>query len=182
MSSKSVNTYTRIAFNTNGYKNPSGPDGKSQRSSSFECREGFGWDEWLFNEDFLIDGYYYGFIRGFAPEKPRIYKEIYLLSYTNLMWRMIAKMDELEVLDIRLQEGIEREYLRRGLWEKMMRSLNQDQQATAERIRKMGFINIVNIRFMNIPACLQTELPGLTLPYYYRLYPVRGFLESALAF
>ena len=51
---------TRICWNDNGWKYPSGPLGKS--SVGFEAENGFGHEEWLFNRDKLVDGYHYGFI------------------------------------------------------------------------------------------------------------------------
>lgn len=41
--------YSRLSFNTNGWVLPSGPIGKSKSDTTFEYQNGFGFEEWLFN-------------------------------------------------------------------------------------------------------------------------------------
>jgi hypothetical protein len=57
----------KVSFNTNGWKTPSGLEGKLLNNNYvgfFERNNGFGWEEWNFNQDRLIDKYYYGFLQG----------------------------------------------------------------------------------------------------------------------
>lgn len=51
----------RICWNTNRWIKPSGKDGKGTYGG-YEAEHGYGHEEWLFNTDFEIDGYVYGFI------------------------------------------------------------------------------------------------------------------------
>ena len=53
----------RICWNTNEWKCPSGVEGKSLSKDSFEAKNRFGHEEWLFDETKVIDGYNYGYIQ-----------------------------------------------------------------------------------------------------------------------
>lgn len=67
-----VNPYyfTRICWNSNGWKNPSGREGKSSSKQSFEGITGMGMEEWLFSDDLQVDGYQYGFLQGVNQNNP----------------------------------------------------------------------------------------------------------------
>lgn len=52
----------RICWNTNNWTCPSGPEGKAL-GKSYEATNGFGHEEWLFRQEFQIDGFQYGFIQ-----------------------------------------------------------------------------------------------------------------------
>jgi hypothetical protein len=55
---------TRLSFNTKGWQEPSGPLGKS-KNQIHEHVYGFGFEEWLFNKEFVDkDGYHFGYIEG----------------------------------------------------------------------------------------------------------------------
>lgn len=59
----SVNSkIARVVWNENGWVTPSGRQGKSEDSSSFEHNNGFGHEEWLLDTSRVIDGYKYGFL------------------------------------------------------------------------------------------------------------------------
>lgn len=54
----------RICWNTNGWKRPSGREGKSQAQKSYEYQLGYGHEEWLLDIDKIYkDGYHYGFLQ-----------------------------------------------------------------------------------------------------------------------
>ena len=54
----------RLSFNTNGWQSPSGLTGKSV-NRIHESIYGFGFEEWLFNKNFVDkDGYNFGYIEG----------------------------------------------------------------------------------------------------------------------
>jgi hypothetical protein len=70
---------SRLSWNSKGWKIPSGCQGKcygiGKDPSNFECFAGFGFEEWLFNEDFQRKdegvNYQYGFIQCFHKNKSR---------------------------------------------------------------------------------------------------------------
>lgn len=54
----------RICWNTRDWKRPSGSEGKSRSSSSYENIIGFGHEEWLLDETKIMpDGYHYAFLQ-----------------------------------------------------------------------------------------------------------------------
>lgn len=59
---------TRICWNTNGWKFPSGPDGKSQNEKSYELVNGFGHEEWLFDPMRTINGYHYARLQSISTK------------------------------------------------------------------------------------------------------------------
>lgn len=55
---------SRICWNTNNWKRPSGSEGKSRVASSYENSVGFGHEEWLLDDSRVLpDGYHYGFLQ-----------------------------------------------------------------------------------------------------------------------
>jgi hypothetical protein len=53
----------RLCWNTNEWRRPSGKEGKSKASKSYEKEKGFGHEEWLLDDSKIMpDGYHYGFL------------------------------------------------------------------------------------------------------------------------
>ena len=57
------NKYARICWNTSGWRMPSGDARSIETGNSYAASHGFGHEEWLFNFEWLIDGYRYGFLQ-----------------------------------------------------------------------------------------------------------------------
>lgn len=57
------NKISKICWNSEGWKFPSGSKGKSVVSESYETKYGFGHEEWLFDKSRMIDGYHYAFLQ-----------------------------------------------------------------------------------------------------------------------
>lgn len=74
--------YTRITYNSNNWKKPSGKDGKSINHNSFEGLYNFGFEEWLFDNSTLIHGKKYAFIQGVASSKIKRSLPKELILYT----------------------------------------------------------------------------------------------------
>jgi len=74
--------YTRLTFNSNNWKKPSGKDGKSTNQNSFEGLNHFGFEEWLFDESTLINGKKYAFIQGVASSTIKRKSPKELILYT----------------------------------------------------------------------------------------------------
>lgn len=58
-----VEKIARICWNTHGWKQPSGSEGKSTSDGSYEKKLGFGHEEWLLDRSRIVDGYHYGFLQ-----------------------------------------------------------------------------------------------------------------------
>ena len=57
------NKIAKICWNSEGWKFPSGSQGKSALADSFEARTGYGHEEWLFDKSRIINGYHYAFLQ-----------------------------------------------------------------------------------------------------------------------
>ena len=55
------NKHCRICWNTNGWEKPSGTAHESK--GSFAASNGFGFEEWLFNNEWCLDGHKYAFLQ-----------------------------------------------------------------------------------------------------------------------
>lgn len=54
---------SKICWNSNGWKFPSGSKGKSTSAGAFEATSGYGHEEWLFDRSRIIEGYHYAFLQ-----------------------------------------------------------------------------------------------------------------------
>lgn len=55
------NKFCRIVWNTAGWRKPTGNSGETGKS--YAAKHGFGHEEWLFNYEWLIKGFRYGFLQ-----------------------------------------------------------------------------------------------------------------------
>ena len=55
---------TRICFNSAKWQKPTGDAHRSEGKNTFNHEYGFGHEEWLFRDEWLLDGWRYGFIQG----------------------------------------------------------------------------------------------------------------------
>lgn len=65
---------TRLCYNTNNWKKPSGVAAAKEVKSSHTSRFGFGHEEWLFREDWVVDGWRYAFVQGVNKSRKRLLK------------------------------------------------------------------------------------------------------------
>jgi hypothetical protein len=53
----------RICWNTSGWRRPTGEAAILETGNSYVSRHGYGHEEWLFNYEWMINGYRYGFVQ-----------------------------------------------------------------------------------------------------------------------
>lgn len=53
----------RICWNTAGWRRPTGEAAGLETGNSYVAEHGYGHEEWLFNYEWMIDGYRYGFVQ-----------------------------------------------------------------------------------------------------------------------
>lgn len=83
---------TRLSWNSKGWQSPSGRNNKCRGNDSsllYECKAGFGWEEWLFKKEHQLvippdnQEFQYGFLQCFnhsIPLEEVIYENVYLTS------------------------------------------------------------------------------------------------------
>ncbi|MFZ5942163.1 MAG: hypothetical protein ACOYXB_16470 [Bacteroidota bacterium] len=74
------NKLSKICWNTENWKFPSGSQGKSVSIESYEADAGFGHEEWLLDKSKLVDGYHYAFLQPLNIKADKHENEFYNVS------------------------------------------------------------------------------------------------------
>ena len=64
-----IDSIARVVYNTNGWTEPSGPEGKSLSRKTFEWQHGFGHEEWLCSPRISHDSARKGFSQAFIQTR-----------------------------------------------------------------------------------------------------------------
>jgi hypothetical protein len=65
---------TRISYNSGGWRQPTGDARKSETSGTYNREHGFGHEDWLFRDEWQIDGWRYAFIEGVNKSHRKLVK------------------------------------------------------------------------------------------------------------
>lgn len=100
--------FTRLTSNDSKWQLPTGhewnEDDQGKKNVAFENQYGFGYEEWLLNPRYLINGYQYGFIRGLQHSDLSIpaYKRVHLYTVKKIRQEKlvyyIGYIDKVEVI------------------------------------------------------------------------------------
>lgn len=120
----------RLCWNDFGWQKPSGPYGKSESTGlAFEKDKGYGYEEWLFDTDRLINGYHYGFIQPLNKGKHlgKVYNlHLYTIkregNISKYYW--IGHITKAEVLSVEERAEILKLYKNNGWYREMQNELN----------------------------------------------------------
>lgn len=172
--------FTRICWNTNGWKNPSGPEGKSTSKESFEGINGFGMEEWLFADQLYHEGYQYGFLQAINQSKPSVSNfnvDLYSVEKTpsgsKVYWvstiKNVEVIDEKEALTVQKETGFDSkvvQYFKRNeIAEKVDKSISSLVEET--------FLNVkFKLEYVEFPDTEDLKEVDLDLSTYprYKLY------------
>jgi len=159
---------SRLAFNTKGWVEPSGPEGKSTHKNSHEAKYGYGHEEWLFDTSKTIAGYHYGFLEPIRKQQAA-YKEktfnvwLYTIDGISKKRYWVGEINNLEVITPEHANEIKQKYEGYN-WLKEMK-----EQITSSGANNIGFsdwegINLFNVRYKPIDLLINddyVELPDL---------------------
>ena len=120
----------RICWNDEGWKQPSGLEGKSSNKNSYERQYGFGHEEWLLDLEKVIDGYHYAalqpiqrFRKKYEGEKFNIH--LYTIdSETNTRY-WIGLLKGVEVIRETKSKDIVKIYKKNGWYNEMKSNLKE---------------------------------------------------------
>lgn len=118
-----MNAYVaRLCWNGDGWKYPTGESAKAEHDT-YATTMGYGHEEWLFNLEWVLDGWKYGFLqpvnRSYAKMKGQtIDVRLYTISPAK-EWFYVGRLPRCEVLTMAQVEHARREFRRRG-WLKDM--------------------------------------------------------------
>lgn len=75
--------FARLTHNSNDWIKPSGWAHKAPIGrSAFESQYGFGFEEWLFNPDYSIDGWQYGYVESLRADHQQYPLALYTFKYS----------------------------------------------------------------------------------------------------
>lgn len=99
-----VHKLARISFNSSDWWKPTGDARKCEATNTYNYKQGFGHEDWLFRTDWVVDGWRYAFIEGVNRSPLRHSKEVLNLTLFTIdaekRRRFVANIYEVECLDI----------------------------------------------------------------------------------
>lgn len=174
----------RIVWNTNGWKKPSGAQGKAS-GDTYESDTGFGHDEWLLDDSRIIDGCHYAFIEPLrkGQHQGNDYQiHFFTINASSKKKLYLGYIDSVHCLTTKEATQAIEEYKKRG-W---IKAMQEEITAVGGDASSFGIIeggsaiSILNIRFrmedvhfLSEPKIIAADDDN-TRATYYRLYDYRG--------
>ena len=143
------NKFCRICWNTSGWRIPTGD--RTETGNSYVAEHGFGHEEWLFNYEWLIDGYRYGFLQPIGKYLSKYtghHCSITLYTLTsdkNIL--LIGRMDNVYIPDSDELQQVSDIYTERG-WLDQMRDHVTDIDGDIGELQNPQPRTIANLRFL----------------------------------
>jgi hypothetical protein len=159
---------TRLAYNTSGWTRPTSEARESEGSDTYNGQYGFGHEDWLFRNEWVIDGWRYAFIQGFNKSNRLLVAAGEPVDVTLFTVRpdktrlLVGTIQQAEALnDTQAHEAVEA-FRDRG-WIDLMRSeiARAGGDASALEMSKQAK-HVLNVRF-RIENC-QLYSPPQTIP------------------
>ena len=144
--------FSKICWNYNGWRKPSGLVGKSPDKKSYERKSKFGHEEWLFDFDKLIDGYHYAALQPIGKFRDTYIGKtfdipLYSVNSKEKRWFWVATIRNIEAID-RAQESSAIEIYRNNDWLNEMTSDLDEIGANSKRfISSVRSDGLFNVRF-----------------------------------
>jgi hypothetical protein len=152
----------RVTFNQNNWVAPSGREGKSRNKNTQEGQHGFGYEEWLLNLGYEIDGYHYGFLEPISKYSSayqnRIF-DIYLYTIrqdpSQRFW--VGKISNCTVIDEIEAKTVLKHYEDQGWKEIMIHDLKRV-QLDPKNLKSNWNASLFNVKFRTSDLDLLDEL------------------------
>jgi len=155
------NKLARICWNTENWKYPSGSQGKSTSSNSYEALTGYGHEEWLFDRSKFIDGYQYSFLQPLLLKSDRHVNKNYnisLFTINNLNKRYyVGEIKNVNCISKQESKRISEIYREKG-WLKNMRNDVAKVGADTIKFDEINPRDLFNIRFKWKDVSLSDDL------------------------
>lgn len=144
---------TRICFNSENWQRPTGLARKTETVDTYNHRNGFGHEEWLFRSEWQIDGWRYAFLQGVNKGRSkllRLNRSIDLTLFTiqpDKRRCYVATIRSLECLNEQQSLEALEEFKARGWFETMLKEI----KAIGGNAKALGNSpeakDILNVRF-----------------------------------
>lgn len=129
-----ANILIRTCWNTKNYQQPSGTSFIAEGvQTNYVKEEGFGMEEWNFNQDDLVDGFLYGYIR---PDFNTLVRQVhniwfYTISPDNRMF-FIGEYRDAYFLTLEEREELEDQLKKLGILQRRIKEVYSALQKTPE--------------------------------------------------
>lgn len=117
---------SKICWNSEGWKFPSGSQGKSNASKSFEAEYGYGHEEWLFDKARIVNGYHYAFLQPLNLDSDKHVGKnynIHLYTRTNDLKYYVGKIQSAHCISKGESRDIYKIYKQKGWLKAMAREI-----------------------------------------------------------
>ena len=125
---KVENKISKICWNSEGWKFPSGSKGKSAASNTFEAKSGYGHEEWLFDKSRIIDGYHYAFLQPLNLKSDKHVGKTYSISLytiTNGVKYFVGEIKNVECISKKKSKEIYKIYRQNGWLKEMSQEVDR---------------------------------------------------------
>lgn len=158
------NKISKICWNSDGWKFPSGSKGKSVDLKSYEVINGYGHEEWLFDKSRIIDGYHYAFLQPLNLKTDKHVGKIYnisLFTITDGRKYFVGEIKNVECISREKSKEIHGIYKQNGWLKQMVIEVERAGANTKSFIDTPPDI-FTNIRFKFKNVLKPNELPQIS--------------------
>ena len=142
--------FSKICWNYNGWCKPSGLVGKSPDKKSYERKNKFGHEEWLFDFDKLIDGYHYAALQPIGKFRDVYIGKtfdihLYSVNSKEKQWYWVASIRNVEAVDRTHEADAIKAYRKNGWLDEMAGDLNAigaNEKKFLASVRSDGLFNV----------------------------------------
>jgi hypothetical protein len=143
--------YARLCWNDAGWTHPSGSASSAEQANdTYATRHGYGHEEWLFNFQWMVDGWKYGFLQPVNKSYEKVVgKSIGVRLYTvgpEKRWYYVGELRRCEVVTEE-QAAIARKAFQKRRW---LSQMKEQLAAVGGNVGELGYDNatsLFNIRF-----------------------------------
>jgi hypothetical protein len=179
---------SRICWNDFLWSRPSGTNGKSPSTGTYEKQVGYGHEEWLLDKSKIVNGYHYGFLQPFNKTGKHVdstYK-IWLYSITGRQKFLVGYIDRAICISQDESEETYGTYKRNG-WIKEMIGDLENAGIDPKHIKDTPIRKFFNVKFKTKDIKLSDDFKkisdrdkNLTTPRYNLLDKVANFKFEAV--
>ena len=190
--SRAIATYVaRLAYNSLGWRRPASATEVSEAGDTYRNEHGFGHEDWLFRDEWQIDGWRYGFVQGVNKSRKKLLAagEAFDLRLFTMPGtgdrRAVAEIREVECLSDELAADAVSVHEQRGWLDIMRREVAEaggrpealDAKAYAPFIFNLRY-RLENLRMLDAGAPLPPDDPIHNIKRY-SLCQANGAMERA---
>ena len=148
-----VQRISRISYNSANWQRPTGEAQQSESSDTFNARHGFGYEDWLFRNEWVIDGWRYAFVQGVSKSRQKLVSDSQPFELTlftidpQKRRRYVAAIHDVECLGDQQAQDAFTAYKRLGWYQTMRGEISVVGGDIAEFDASVVPWNFVNVRF-----------------------------------